>query len=128
MQINTPPNTPTNTPPNTSKVKNKRIKEIYTCSFDSFWEIYPRKTGKKKALASWMKIAPDEQLTETICTAIEKQKKSDQWTRDGGQFIPHPATWLNGERWNDEVDIRVEKPDVKKFGKEVDEDWLRRLT
>ena len=36
-------------------------------------------------------------------SAIEAQKKSPQWTKDGGQFIPHPATWLNGKRWEDQV-------------------------
>ena len=35
--------------------------------------------------------------------AIEKQKKSAQWTKNDGQFIPHPTTWLNGKRWEDEV-------------------------
>lgn len=35
--------------------------------------------------------------------AIEVQKKSDQWQRDNGQYIPYPATWLNGRRWEDEI-------------------------
>ena len=29
--------------------------------------------------------------------------KSHDWTKDGGQFIPHAATWLNGKRWEDEL-------------------------
>jgi hypothetical protein len=35
--------------------------------------------------------------------AMEKHKGSEQWSKDGGIFIPYPATWLNQERWNDEV-------------------------
>ena len=35
--------------------------------------------------------------------AIEQQKESAQWSKDNGQFIPHPTTWLNGKRWEDEV-------------------------
>ena len=31
--------------------------------------------------------------------SLEKHKRSDQWTKDGGQFVPHPATWLNQKRW-----------------------------
>ena len=40
---------------------------------------------------------------QAILAGIEKQKQSAQWTKDGGQFIPHPATWLNGCRWEDEM-------------------------
>jgi hypothetical protein len=38
-----------------------------------------------------------------ILAGLEKAKQSRQWMKDGGAFIPHPTTWLNGERWNDEV-------------------------
>ena len=40
---------------------------------------------------------------EQILNAVEIQKQSDQWTKDGGQFIPLPATWLNNSRWEDDV-------------------------
>ena len=40
---------------------------------------------------------------ETLLSALEQHKKSPQWTKDGGQFIPYPATWLNGKRWKDQV-------------------------
>lgn len=71
--------------------------------FDQFWEQYPRKEGKKAARKAWdrLKVGPD--LMGQIMQSLHKQKTSDQWTRDGGQFIPHPATWLNGERWKDET-------------------------
>ena len=39
--------------------------------------------------------------------AVAKQSKCDQWIRDGGQYIPHPATWINGHRWEDEVSVRT---------------------
>ena len=68
--------------------------------FDQFWDAYPRKEGKQKARQAFAKVtAPLDVLLE----AIEKQKKSDQWSKDGGQFIPHPSTWLNGKRWEDQV-------------------------
>lgn len=71
----------------------------YTQEFLAFWAQYPRKTGKAAAFRSWRTHkAP---LKECL-KALEWQKKSDQWTKDGGQFIPHPATWLNQERWLDE--------------------------
>lgn len=72
-------------------------------AFGRFWSAYPRKTSKKKALESWSKLKPSPELTETIMAALEQQKRSDQWTRDGGQYIPYPATWLNQRRWEDEM-------------------------
>jgi len=77
--------------------------------FQLFWTAYPRKVSKQSALKSWVKISPDESLTQKILKAVEQQKNMDQWTRDGGQFIPHPATWLNQKRWEDEVDVGKNK-------------------
>lgn len=72
--------------------------------FDEFWQAYPRKIAKASALKSWRKIRPNAELSETVMDALAKQKDSDAWKRDGGKFIPHPATWLNGRRWEDEID------------------------
>ena len=71
--------------------------------FESFWAAYPRKEGKKSARKAWDRLKPDFDQRVKIMDALQVQKASDQWTRDGGQFIPHPATWLNGERWKDET-------------------------
>ena len=69
-------------------------------SFERFWSAYPRKVGKKAAQKAWDR-AKDKPGLEDILKAIGRQKLSQQWTRDGGQFIPHPATWLNQGRWDD---------------------------
>lgn len=83
--------------------KRNYIKEtIYICAFDKFWSIYPRKVNKKKALQSWKKIKPDSLLLEKILSAVKKQSSSKQWLDSGGKYIPHPTTWLNGRRWEDE--------------------------
>lgn len=71
--------------------------------FDQFWDAYPRKVGKQDAQKAWTKIKPDTVLLALILTAIEKQKAGADWLREDGQFIPHPATWLRGGRWLDEV-------------------------
>lgn len=68
--------------------------------FNSFWSNYPRKIGKSSAGKAWQKHKPP---LDVVLEAIEKQKDSDQWSKDNGQFIPHPTTWLNGKRWEDEV-------------------------
>ena len=68
-----------------------------------FWTAYPKKVGKAAALKSWKKIKPTAELFDRILTAVEAAKNSQQWQKDGGQFIPHPATWLNQGRWDDEL-------------------------
>lgn len=71
--------------------------------FEKFWALFPKKVGKGFARKAWDKINPDDKLFERIKIAIALQEKSEQWQKDGGQFIPNPATWLNQERWEDEV-------------------------
>ena len=71
----------------------------YTDSFISFWEAYPNKTGKGAAYKSWEKMKPP---LEKVMAALEWQKKTAQWTKDDGAYIPHPSTWLNQSRWEDE--------------------------
>jgi hypothetical protein len=76
---------------------------IAPLGFDDFWKAYPKKIGKGAARKAWGKIRSPATLLPAILLAIEKQKTCDQWQKDGGQFIPHPATWLNQQRWEDEV-------------------------
>ena len=70
--------------------------------FDQFWKAYPRKESKPTAKKAFEKIKPDEELLQKMLAAIERFKKTDQWQEDGGRFIPHPSTWLNQRRWEDE--------------------------
>ena len=72
-------------------------------AFDTFWEAYPRKTAKQDALRAFRKISPSQEMLKTLLSALEAQKKQDSWIKDGGAFIPHPATWLNGRRWEDQL-------------------------
>ena len=69
--------------------------------FEAFWKAFPKKTGKKAALKAW-KNARDKPGIDVILAAIEHQRASPQWQRDGGQYIPNPATWLNQGRWEDQ--------------------------
>jgi hypothetical protein len=82
--------------------------------FDLFWSTFPRKIGKGAAELAWKKLKPDSTLQARIIQAVKAQCKSEQWRRDQGQFIPHPATWLNGKRWEDEVEVKIaqDKPPV----------------
>ena len=89
-----------NKPSNSKKEANTKLIEL----FNEFWTSYPRKQSKKKALEIWIKkIKPSDELFKVIMQSLEQWKKSEQWQKDGGKYIPYPTTWLNGERWNDEI-------------------------
>lgn len=88
---------------NIKKYKEKKDKEIINELFVQFWTAYPRHEAKANALRAFEKLAPDPELLAKMLSAIEKQKKTAQWKENGGQYIPHPATWLNQHRWDDEV-------------------------
>jgi hypothetical protein len=70
--------------------------------FDAFWAIYPNRKAKQDAVKAWLKLQPDEALQTLILTAVSVQSQSAAWRKDGGQFVPHASTWLNGHRWLDE--------------------------
>lgn len=72
--------------------------------FDEFWKAYPSKTGKDAARKEFEKRKPDAALLAQMLAAIEAQKSSAKWTKDAGQYIPNPATWLNQGRWQDGAD------------------------
>jgi uncharacterized protein YdaU (DUF1376 family) len=78
------------------------VGERVDAAFDAFWKAYPRKVGKQAALKAWRKLRPGPELAERILEAVAAQKRGEAWRRDGGQFIPHPTTWLNQGRWDDE--------------------------
>lgn len=71
--------------------------------FDTFWREYPRKTGKGDARKKFAKALTKTSF-QNIMDALARVKETDQWRKDGGAFIPYPATWLNQERWDDEVE------------------------
>ncbi len=86
--------------------KGKEIKEHASAReqlFNAFWTAYPKKIGKDEARKAFEKRKPNEQLVDLMVTAVEQQKRSETWLKDGGQFIPNPATWLNQGRWQDDV-------------------------
>jgi len=75
--------------------------------FEKFWAAYPKKEGKLAAVKAWGKIPSPVATLPRMLEAIASQKKTESWTKDGGQFIPHPATWLNAGRWMDALTVEV---------------------
>lgn len=84
------------------KDKKKEKADALASMFARFWAVYPRHEAKQTALKAFTKINPDEALLETILSAVECFKNAAQWQEDGGQYVPHPSTFLNQRRWEDE--------------------------
>ena len=86
-----------------SNIKKSNVKKNNNDLFERFWETYPRHENKQAAIKAFNKLGITEEMLMMLLSSIERQKESAQWKENGGQFIPHPATWLNGHRWEDEI-------------------------
>jgi hypothetical protein len=73
--------------------------------FDDFWKAYPRKTNKGFAKKVFEKLKVDDAMLTKMIQAIHAQNKT-VWKDKDQQYIPHPSTWLNGERWDDEIVVK----------------------
>jgi len=78
--------------------------------FDQFWKLYPKKKGRKDAAKAWEKLKPDKIQRAVLIASLAKHCVSADWTKDGGRYVPNPATWLNGERWEDVLTPAGGKP------------------
>lgn len=100
----TPPDTDTDTEKKQTQ-KKKSPKMVDGSLFTEFWGQYPRKQAKQDAAKAWFKIAPGPDLFTEIMEGLSAARGSEQWKKDDGRFIPLPATWLNGARWEDEAEL-----------------------
>lgn len=88
------------------KKKNKKKKETYSEGFLEFWNLYPKKVGKDAAWKAWKNNECEMLIIDLLKSQLERQINSEQWQKDNGQFIPHPATYINQGRWKDEVEVK----------------------
>ncbi|NCA71678.1 MAG: hypothetical protein EOM91_16675 [Sphingobacteriia bacterium] len=112
-------------PADAKKAKPKRgaMTAEIASRFEQFYSAYPRKVGRPAAAKAFAKIAPDDDALATMLAAIEAQHRAyradpKHWRADGTldkSFIAHPSTWLNQQRWDDEVEDvpDVEEPNAK---------------
>jgi len=102
----------------TDKIRRDKIRleeNKYLTSFETFYSKYPKKVKRANAEKAWLKYKPD---IVVVMKALEYQLSNDSRFRDS-QFIPHPATWLNGKEWeNEEVNKKV-NPTYAKYAKEA---------
>lgn len=79
---------------------NNSIKQLP--EFATFWSVYPKKVAKNAAEKAFQKVRPDNGLMAVILASIELSAGSQDWQKENGKYVPNPATWLNGRRWEDE--------------------------
>lgn len=72
----------------------------YSAEFEEFWQRYPNKVAKPIAYAAYCRVPIVDQLA--ILDDLETRVDSEKWREDGGRFIPHPSTYLNQRRWEDQ--------------------------
>ena len=98
--------------------KNIRRKEILThtqrASFDVFYKAYPKKRAVADAERAWAKIDPSEDLLKEMLLALEGARGSEDWKKENGRYIPLPASWLNGRRWEDKLEPEKKGYDIWK--------------
>lgn len=87
------------------KDKEKEKRGVGKEGFALFWQQYPKKKSKGDAEKAWLKINPTKELLEKMLAQITAQKQSADWQKNGGQYIPYPASWLNSRGWEDDVEI-----------------------
>ena len=88
------------------KREEKKREEEIIGRFSRFWYVYPNKVKKSVAEKSWVKLAPDDALTDRIVADVERRVKTE-WIGEGKKYVPHPTTYLNQRRWEDETEVDI---------------------
>lgn len=67
--------------------------------FADFWLLYPRRVAKKDAAKVWARLTAEQQVAALVACVAWRVT----WSRKDVEYLPYPASWLNGERWEDEL-------------------------
>ncbi|MBR0376267.1 MAG: hypothetical protein IJH59_06865, partial [Firmicutes bacterium] len=87
-----------------TRTKTKTLSPAARQRFGEFWQLYPRKSGRREAERAWADtVGEDGELYLTVMEALGRQVFWEQWQRDGGRFIPYPARWLEQRLWEDQA-------------------------
>ena len=97
--------------------KNKKNEKKYIYAqknefFDAFWCAYPKKKNKIRAREVFESLTITDELINHILTAINNQKQTEEWQKEGGRYIPYPDRWLKYHRWEDDIKISACQKEV----------------
>ena len=125
-----PSPTTTNSPLTPQREEETMKKRSEDDRFSEFWSAYPKKVAKQYALKAWKRLKPNADLHQRILKAVEDQKQSEQWRKNNGQYIPNPATWLNGGQWDNEMEgtknnAADQRNDQRSDTEYAEKDWIK---
>lgn len=92
--------TPSPSTQHTRKKQKARVRSLE--GFGAFWEVYPKHRNRADAEKAWTEVQELPPVAELV-EVVTRQREWADWTRDGGQAIPYPASWLRSRRWTDEA-------------------------
>lgn len=97
-----------------TNLKETNLKDI-NAHFNNFWSAYPKKKGREGARKKFITLFKNKELPDIsiLIDIINKNKHTDDWMKDKGQFIPYAETWLNKKRWEDESEVKIIKVSKK---------------
>ncbi len=99
------------TPPKSPKgyVSDNKLKENISIQsqFDLFWKEYPKHINKQASYEQFRSMKLDNGMLTTLIENLNKQKKSIEWSREQGRFIPSPQKYLKGKLWEDELTYQI---------------------
>ena len=87
--------------PETETETETELRASVMAGFEQLWDAYPKKKNKGDAEKAWRAVRPDAALIARILEAVEVAKHSDDWRKEGGKYIPYPASWLRAKGWED---------------------------
>lgn len=103
------------------------MEEVDDPEFELFWAAYPRKIGKGRARRSFLRAKDRKMLPaiDGLIAIVLRHAKQPQWTKEGGEYIPHPTTWLNGEQWLDVLPAMTDTEQEAKIWAQLVEQYKR---
>lgn len=114
--------------PRENSPKNRILSNVQLERFNQFWFEYPKKKAKLAAMRVWVRLKPDEELFDDIMMGLRRARASMEWKREGGRFIPHPATFLNQGRWEDEYMPSEQQPTKRDLQNMSVEEYVATIT
>jgi hypothetical protein len=85
--------------PNIKNTKKENLDNL----FNKFYEEYPKKKSKGNVEKWFLKNKPSEELVNKMIEKVNILKKTSDWKKENGKYIPYPSTWLNAKGWEDEI-------------------------
>jgi len=76
------------------------IPETASAHFERFWQVWPNKVKRKKAMATWKRRKLDNRADMIIADVMNRMDADPRWQAG---YIPDPTTYINGDRWEDEI-------------------------